>query len=110
MISGKVSVSQRLQNGHWKSLQTASVSGALACPINGLPSVFTFLISTVGAVPACGEPVEPVEGFDPLHLTAPAMKSPPTMTAIGKRYLLPVSLFVSISEDDTIGSYESCHT
>src|SRR3989344_2810483 len=73
--------------------------------MKGAPSVFTFLISTLGAWPACGEPVEPVPaGFDPLHITAPAMKSPPTMTAIGKRYLLPVSLFVSISEDYTMST------
>src|SRR3989344_4810253 len=71
--------------------------------MKGAPSVFTFLISTLGAWPACGEPVEPVPaGFGPLHITAPAMKSPPTMTAIGKRYLLPASLFVFISEDDTM--------
>src|SRR3989344_5591472 len=96
-MSGKVSVSNRLQNGHWKSLQTATVTGAFACPIKGLPSIFTFLISTATAPLGVGAPpTGPVFGREPFQTTAPPIRSPATTTAMGKN-LLFVSL-VSICE------------
>src|SRR3989338_6351881 len=90
-ICGTPPTSNDLQYGHWKSLQNAMVTGASAFPIKGSPSIFTFLISTLGAVPACGDPIES-RGREPFHITAPAIKSPATTTAIGKKYLLLVSL------------------
>src|SRR3989344_216973 len=81
-MSGKVSVSNRLQNGHWKSLQTATVTGAFACPIKGLSSIFTFLISTATAPLGVGAPpTGPVFGREPFQTTAPPIRSPATTTA-----------------------------
>src|ERR1035437_6815519 len=85
--------SNALQYGHWKSLQKAMVTGAFACPMNGSPSVFTFLISTEGAVPVGLVAVGAEAGFAPFHMTAPAIKSPATITAAGKKYLFVSFVF-----------------
>src|SRR3989344_5262638 len=63
----------------------------------GRPSVFTSLISTATAPPAAGAPPDGAPlGLEPFQTTAPAIKSPATITAMGKN-LLFVSL-VSICE------------
>src|SRR3990167_6673012 len=82
-ICGTPPTSSALQYGHWKSLQNAIVTGAFGWPIKGLPSVFTFLISTAGAVPVPAGPA----GREPFHITAPAIRSPATITAAGKNLL-----------------------
>src|SRR3989344_7444429 len=91
-ICGTPPTSNDLQNGHWKSLQKAMVIGAFAWPMKGYPSVLTFLIFTDSAapVPVCGDPA----GLEPFHTTAPAIRSPATTTAIGKKYLFVSFVFI----------------